>query len=117
MICMSEVGQKHKRTVTKVLDRVSTFGGLFYLIRGAAVALYLGLGWPFRDINFAISSNKLIEKVTQHFPDRLKSKRIDKQLKIQVMYEKKLTACFYMKYWTYSMLKKVGLGFLMISQV
>jgi hypothetical protein len=49
---------------------MASFGGLFYLIYFAAMLVYIFFGQPFRDLDFALSSNELMKKVSIRFKKR-----------------------------------------------
>ena len=67
---MVDVGTEKHRTMTKIIDEMASFGGLFYLIYFAAMLVYIFLGQPFRDLDFALSSNELMKKVSIRFKKR-----------------------------------------------
>jgi hypothetical protein len=67
---MVDVGTEKHRTMTKIIDEMASFGGLFYLIYFAAMLVYIFFGQPFRDLDFALSSNELMKKVSIRFKKR-----------------------------------------------
>ena len=67
---MVDVGTEKHRTMTKIIDEMASFGGLFYLIYFAAMLVYIFFGQPFRDSDFALSSNELMKKVSIRFKKR-----------------------------------------------
>ena len=57
LLMMYDVSEHHTRHVVKLLDTFSSLGGLISIFKVGGAIAYAYIGWPFRDLDFAIHAN------------------------------------------------------------
>ena len=93
ILVFDNVGEAHERISTNLIIDIANIGGLVEIAFVFAWGIYLFFGQPFKDIDLALSFNKLNNKV--------KPEKDWGQVDMTDEYEKKMTFCFYIQWYLY----------------
>ena len=88
-ICLGNVGESHERLATNLVIDIANIGGLVEIVFVICWGLYIFFNQPFKDIDLAISFQKLSSMV-----DPVQEQDC-------ADHEDRLTICFYLWWWVY----------------
>lgn len=89
--CLDNVGESHERMATNIIIDIANIGGLVEIAYVLCWGIYLFFGQPFKDIDLALSYQKL----TQHVDPLTYSKSLAKK-------QKSMDFVFYLNWWFYN---------------